>query len=305
MSTAEKVADILRTRILQGYFPPGDRLAEGAIGGALGVSRNTLREAFRLLGHEGLLVQELNRGVFVRVPTMEDVVDIYRVRRFVEGQAVRGLTPESPVQLQAAGGEPGPGRRRQEGRGLAGARHRQHRLPRRDRRAGRQPADRPDDAPPAGRAPAGLPRDGRPAPVPPALPDPQPRAVRADPCRRRSGRRGVPDDLPGRRPAATAGRLRDRPAQVGDAHEVAVLDRPRRHVHRHRRPRARTARWSPTSCSRRTRTATATPPSPASASCSRCRPTTQCPPTGSRRSGWAPRSPPTPCSSAPASRPCW
>lgn len=99
LSTAEKVAEILRTRILQGYFPPGDRLAEGAIGGALGVSRNTLREAFRLLGHEGLLVQELNRGVFVRVPTMEDVVDIYRVRRFVEGQAVRGLTPESPVQL--------------------------------------------------------------------------------------------------------------------------------------------------------------------------------------------------------------
>jgi DNA-binding GntR family transcriptional regulator len=95
MSTAEKVADVLRTRILQGYFQPGDRLAEGAIGGALGVSRNTLREAFRLLGHEGLLVQELNRGVFVRVPAVDDVVDIYRVRRLVEVQAVRGLTPET------------------------------------------------------------------------------------------------------------------------------------------------------------------------------------------------------------------
>jgi DNA-binding GntR family transcriptional regulator len=95
LSTAEKVADILRTRILQGYFPPGDRLVEGAIGGALGVSRNTLREAFRLLSHEGLLVQELNRGVFVRVPTVDDVVDIYRVRRLIECQAMRGLTPDT------------------------------------------------------------------------------------------------------------------------------------------------------------------------------------------------------------------
>jgi DNA-binding GntR family transcriptional regulator len=95
VSTAEKVADILRTRILQGYFAPGDRLVEGAVGGALGISRNTLREAFRLLSHEGLLVQELNRGVFVRVPALDDVVDIYRARRLVESQAVRGLTPDT------------------------------------------------------------------------------------------------------------------------------------------------------------------------------------------------------------------
>ncbi|MEU3504381.1 GntR family transcriptional regulator, partial [Streptomyces hundungensis] len=65
-STAERVADILRTRIAEGLFPPGERLAEDAIGKALGVSRNTLREAFRLLTHERLLIHELNRGVFVR-----------------------------------------------------------------------------------------------------------------------------------------------------------------------------------------------------------------------------------------------
>ncbi len=41
--------DILRSRISEGYFPPGTRLSEDSIGGALGVSRNTLREAFRLL----------------------------------------------------------------------------------------------------------------------------------------------------------------------------------------------------------------------------------------------------------------
>ncbi|MFD3947443.1 GntR family transcriptional regulator [Streptomyces sp. NPDC058579] len=90
-STAERVADILRTRIAEGFFPPGTRLSEDSIGGALGVSRNTLREAFRLLTHERLLVHELNRGVFVRVLAVEDVADIYRTRRLVECAVVHGL----------------------------------------------------------------------------------------------------------------------------------------------------------------------------------------------------------------------
>ncbi|MFI9806733.1 GntR family transcriptional regulator [Streptomyces sp. NPDC052301] len=98
-STAERVSDILRSRISEGYFPPGTRLSEDGIGGALGVSRNTLREAFRLLTHERLLVHELNRGVFVRVLTVEDVEDIYRTRALVECAVVRGLG-EPPYSLQ-------------------------------------------------------------------------------------------------------------------------------------------------------------------------------------------------------------
>lgn len=90
-STAERVADILRGRVAEGYFRPGERLAEDAIGKALGVSRNTLREAFRLLTHERLLVHELNRGVFVRILAVEDVEDIYRTRRLVECAVVQGL----------------------------------------------------------------------------------------------------------------------------------------------------------------------------------------------------------------------
>ncbi|KOT96997.1 MULTISPECIES: GntR family transcriptional regulator [Streptomyces] len=97
-STAERVSDILRSRIAEGYFPPGTRLSEDSIGGALGVSRNTLRESFRLLTHERLLVHELNRGVFVRVLTVEDVEDIYRTRSLVECAVVRGLG-EPPYRL--------------------------------------------------------------------------------------------------------------------------------------------------------------------------------------------------------------
>ncbi|WP_432063102.1 GntR family transcriptional regulator [Streptomyces sp. S1] len=102
-STAERVADILRTRVAEGWFPPGTRLSEDGIGGALGVSRNTLREAFRLLTHERLLVHELNRGVFVRVLDADDVADIYRTRGLVECAVVRGLgRPPFPLDGLAA-----------------------------------------------------------------------------------------------------------------------------------------------------------------------------------------------------------
>jgi DNA-binding GntR family transcriptional regulator len=87
-STAQRVAEILRARITEGALLPGTRLSEEMIGTALGVSRNTLRESFRLLMHERLVVHELNRGVFVRVLDVDDVVDIYRVRRVLECAAV-------------------------------------------------------------------------------------------------------------------------------------------------------------------------------------------------------------------------
>jgi DNA-binding GntR family transcriptional regulator len=97
-STAERVAGILRPRVSAGYFPPGTRLAEEDITGALGISRNTLREAFRLLTHERLLEHKLNRGVFVRVLDMADVLDLYRVRKHVECSVARTVT-EPPANL--------------------------------------------------------------------------------------------------------------------------------------------------------------------------------------------------------------
>ncbi|MCQ4206521.1 GntR family transcriptional regulator [Streptomyces longispororuber] len=109
-STAERVSDILRSRIAEGFFPPGTRLSEDSIGGALGVSRNTLRESFRLLTHERLLEHRLNRGVFVRVLSVDDVEDIYRTRRMVECAVVRSLG-EPPYALDRVAAAVADGRR--------------------------------------------------------------------------------------------------------------------------------------------------------------------------------------------------
>jgi DNA-binding GntR family transcriptional regulator len=99
-STAERVAGVLRRRITEGDLPPGARLSEEHLVAALRVSRNTLREAFRLLTHEGLLVHQLHRGVFVPELDEADLVDLYRLRRTVECEVVRTLVDPAPARLE-------------------------------------------------------------------------------------------------------------------------------------------------------------------------------------------------------------
>jgi DNA-binding GntR family transcriptional regulator len=101
-SIAERVAEVLRDRITEGYYRPGSRLSEEAIGGELKISRNTLREAFRLLTHERLLLHEPYRGVSVRVLTAHDVVDLYRVRKVIECGAVASGTADVLDRIAAA-----------------------------------------------------------------------------------------------------------------------------------------------------------------------------------------------------------
>ena len=96
---AERVADHVRRGILDGTHPLGSRLSEPQICGDLHVSRNTLREAFRTLAEERLVVHQLNRGVFVRVPTTQDVSELYDVRRLVECAAV-GTHPGGAAGLE-------------------------------------------------------------------------------------------------------------------------------------------------------------------------------------------------------------
>jgi DNA-binding GntR family transcriptional regulator len=95
-SRSQLLAGMLRQRITEGLFKPGERLSEEALSEALKVSRNTLREAFRQLAQEGVLVHEFGRGVFVRRLSDDDVRDIYTMRRILELAAVRNL-PNAPA----------------------------------------------------------------------------------------------------------------------------------------------------------------------------------------------------------------
>src|ERR1700761_3767740 len=88
-TAAERAASELRQRIASGELRPAQRLAEERLARELQVSRNTLRESFRLLAHDGLVDHVVNRGVFVRQLAEHDVRDLYRLRRMVESSALR------------------------------------------------------------------------------------------------------------------------------------------------------------------------------------------------------------------------
>jgi DNA-binding GntR family transcriptional regulator len=83
----QAAAERLRALIIEGVLAPGVRLNERELSEQLGVSRTPLREAFRLLAAEGLLLQLPNRGVQVVALSREDVRHAFEVMASLEGLA--------------------------------------------------------------------------------------------------------------------------------------------------------------------------------------------------------------------------
>jgi len=93
VSVADQVAAILRQRILDGELPPGTPLQEIPVAASLGVSRNTVREATRILSLEGLLKRSAHRGVKVAQHSLKDIEEIYQLRYLLEIPAVLAAKP--------------------------------------------------------------------------------------------------------------------------------------------------------------------------------------------------------------------
>lgn len=100
VSVADQVAALLRQRILDGEFRPGTQLQELPLASSLGVSRNTMREAIRILSIEGLLRRSLHRGVAVSQLSLRDVHEIYQLRRMLELPAVLAARHPDPDLLK-------------------------------------------------------------------------------------------------------------------------------------------------------------------------------------------------------------
>jgi DNA-binding GntR family transcriptional regulator len=88
-TTSDQVAEVLRARVMRGELPPGTPLREVVLAESLGVSRNTLREGVRILVAEGIMRHNVHRGVFVASPGLQDVREIFEIRRLLELRAVK------------------------------------------------------------------------------------------------------------------------------------------------------------------------------------------------------------------------
>src|SRR5262245_2025233 len=90
-STRAQAASAIRDAILSGRIAPGTPLREAALAAELAVSRNTIREAARILEGESLVRYQMNRGIVVTEITADDVRDIYAARSAAELAGVNAL----------------------------------------------------------------------------------------------------------------------------------------------------------------------------------------------------------------------
>jgi DNA-binding GntR family transcriptional regulator len=76
--------EILRAQILAGDIAPGSKIKTQEVAQRMGVSLGALREALPQLIAEGLVVVEAHRGYTVTPLSIEDLLDLTRVRTEVE-----------------------------------------------------------------------------------------------------------------------------------------------------------------------------------------------------------------------------
>ena len=88
----EEVAEQIRQEILNRRLRQDERLVESHIAAQLGVSRGPVREAFKLLAAQGLLVDKPNRGTYVASFSSGDVREVFEVRIAIETRAAKLLT---------------------------------------------------------------------------------------------------------------------------------------------------------------------------------------------------------------------
>lgn len=95
----EQAASSLRRAITTGDIPQGRHLVETELSEALGISRGTLREAFRQLQQEGLVIAD-NRGrLKVRHLAVKEIFEIFQVRSALESLAAETISANKQRDL--------------------------------------------------------------------------------------------------------------------------------------------------------------------------------------------------------------
>jgi DNA-binding GntR family transcriptional regulator len=87
----DRVAELIKDAILTGKLEPGDRIVEMKVASDMGVGTTAVREALFELESQGFVSRITNKGTFVTKLTPEDIEQIYRVRRELEGLAAELL----------------------------------------------------------------------------------------------------------------------------------------------------------------------------------------------------------------------
>jgi DNA-binding GntR family transcriptional regulator len=90
---SHRIADSLRTAILDGSYLPGARIRQEDVAARSGASRIPVREALRMLDSEGLVTLVANSGAWVTKLTLSECIEIYLIRERLEPLLLRTSMP--------------------------------------------------------------------------------------------------------------------------------------------------------------------------------------------------------------------
>jgi DNA-binding GntR family transcriptional regulator len=89
LSLRDQVLVELRSRIIDAYYRPGERLTEDRLAADFGVSRNPVREALRVVEAEGFVELQPRRGAVVAEPDERTMRDMFAARAVLEPLGAR------------------------------------------------------------------------------------------------------------------------------------------------------------------------------------------------------------------------
>jgi DNA-binding GntR family transcriptional regulator len=92
ISLVEQITEFLTSAILEGRLENGHRLVENELQRKFGISRAPIRESFRILEKNGLVVIIPREGTYVRKITQKDIEENFPIRACLEGLAARLAT---------------------------------------------------------------------------------------------------------------------------------------------------------------------------------------------------------------------
>ena len=96
LTIQQAVADAVRTRIISGRLPAGERIDQDALAAEFSVSRMPVREALRQLEACGLVSMQTHRGAVITAIPTEQVEELFELRALLESdilvRAIRRMT---------------------------------------------------------------------------------------------------------------------------------------------------------------------------------------------------------------------
>jgi DNA-binding GntR family transcriptional regulator len=93
-SLVDRVSHAVRRAILEGRLRPGEALSISDLAADLGVSHSPVREALQRLSGQGLVVLRPARTAIVMPLELEDLQELYRLRKLIEVDAAARAAPD-------------------------------------------------------------------------------------------------------------------------------------------------------------------------------------------------------------------